>query len=105
MLADVFHFIEFMLLFAVGLIVLFFVLVRYASKLPAAIPVRILVMALSHRVAATAGLMALDPIASMVPVAGPAFDVVTLIGLGWYWVTFLRQLAATLRSSRPLTPR
>jgi hypothetical protein len=47
-----------------------------------------------HRVGLTAGLLLFDPVATIVPVAGEAWDLVTIIGLIYFWYTFFKQLLA-----------
>jgi hypothetical protein len=107
MLADVLHFIEFILVFALALIALFIVLLIVISMMPKSNPLRIILTALAHRVGATAGLMMFDPVATAVPVAGEVWDLVTIIGLIYFWYTFFNQLpsmrAAWGNSSSPST--
>ena len=99
---EVFHFIEFLLLFALALIVLFVVLLVVVSKMPNDNPLKMLLSALSHRVGATAGLMVVDPVATGLPVIGEVWDFATIAWLIYFWFTFLRQLPgmyATWRAS------
>ena len=107
MLADVLHFIEFILVFALALIALFIVLLIVISMMPKSNPLRIILAALAHRLGATAGLMMFDPVATAVPVAGEVWDLVTIIGLIYFWYTFFNQLpsmrAAWGNSSNPST--
>ena len=92
MLADVLHFIEFILIFALALLALFIVLLIVVSMMPKNNPLRIILTALAHRVGATAGLMMLDPVATALPAAGEVWDLITIIGLIYFWYTFLKQL-------------
>ena len=92
MLADVLHFIEFILVFALALVALFIVLLIVVSMMPKSNPLRIILTALAHRVGATAGLMMLDPVATALPPAGEVWDLVTIIGLIYFWYTFFKQL-------------
>ena len=92
MLADVLHFIEFILVFALALLALFIVLLIVVSMMPKSNPLRIILTALAHRVGATAGLMMLDPVATALPPAGEVWDLVTIIGLIYFWYTFFKQL-------------
>src|SRR6516225_8082006 len=92
MLADVLHFIEFILVFALALFVLFIVLLIVVSMMPKNNPLRIILTALAHRVGATAGLMMLDHVATALPPAGEVWDLVTIIGLIYFWYTFFKQL-------------
>ena len=85
MLADVLHFIEFILIFALALFALFMVLLIVVSMMPKSNPLRIILTALAHRVGATAGLMMLDPIATALPAAGEVWDLITIIGLIYFW--------------------
>lgn len=94
MVADVLHFIEFILLFALALIALFIVLLIVVSMMPKSNPLKIILMALARRVGVTAGLMVLDPVATAVPAAGEVWDLVTIIGLIYFWYTFFKQLPA-----------
>jgi hypothetical protein len=94
MLSDIFHFIEFMFVFALVLIALSVVLLVVVSKKPHDNPLRMILSALSHRVGVTGGLTIVDPVATGIPVAGELFDVVTLIFLIYYWYTFFKQLPA-----------
>jgi hypothetical protein len=89
---EVFHFIEFLLLFALALIVLFVVLLVVVSKMPNDNPLKMLLSALSHRVGATAGLMVVDPVATGLPVIGEVWDFATTAWLIYLWFTFLRRL-------------
>ena len=88
MLADVLHFIEFILIFALALLALFIVLLIVVSMMPKSNPLRIILTALAHRVGATAGLMMLDPVATALPAAGEVWDLITIIGLIYFWYTF-----------------
>ena len=99
MLADIFHFIEFMFVFALLTLVLFFVLLFVVSRMPLDNPMRVILSALSRRVGLTAALMFVDPLMTAVPVGGEVFDVVTLIGLAIYWYTFFSHMGGT---SKPL---
>jgi hypothetical protein len=63
MLSDILHFIEFMFVFALALIVLFVVLLIVVSKMPHDNPLRMILSALSRRVGVTGGLMIVDPVA------------------------------------------
>jgi hypothetical protein len=90
--ADVLHFIEFVLLFALALIALFIVLLIVVSMMPKSNPLKIILMALARRVGVTAGLMVLDPVATAVPAAGEVWDLVTIIWLIYFWYTFFKQL-------------
>jgi hypothetical protein len=92
MLADVLHFIEFILIFALALVALFIVLLIVVSMMPKSNPLRIMLTALAHRVGVTAGLMMLDPVATALPVAGEVWDLITIIGLIYFWYTFFKQL-------------
>ena len=92
MLADVLHFIEFILVYALALIALFIVLLIVISMMPKSNPLRIILAALAHRLGATAGLMMFDPVATAVPVAGEVWDLVTIIALIYFWYTFFNQL-------------
>jgi hypothetical protein len=94
MVADVLHFIEFILVFALALIALFTVLLIVVSMMPRSNPLRIILTALAYRVGATAGLMMLDPVATAVPAAGEVWDLVTIIGLIYFWYTFFKRLPA-----------
>lgn len=89
---EVFHFIEFLLLFALALVVLFVVLLVVVSKMPNDNPLKMLLSALSHRVGATAGVMVVDPVATGLPVVGEVWDFATIAWLIYFWFTFLRQL-------------
>jgi hypothetical protein len=91
---EIFHFVEFLLLFALTLIVLFVVLLVVVSKMPNDNPLKTLLSALSHRVGATAGLMVVDPVATGLPVIGEVWDFATIAWLIYFWFTFLRQLPA-----------
>jgi hypothetical protein len=62
MLSEIFHFIEFMFVFALVLIALFVVLLVVVSKMPHDNPLRMILSALSHRVGVTGGLMIVDPV-------------------------------------------
>jgi hypothetical protein len=99
MLADVLHFIEFILLFALALLALFITLLIVVSMMPKSNPLRIILTALAHRVGATAGVMMLDPVATAVPAAGEVWDLVTIMGLIYFWYTFFKQLPA-MRAAR-----
>ena len=92
MLADVLHFIEFILVLALALLALFIVLLIVVSMMPKSNPLRIILTALAHRVGATAGLMMLDPVATALPAAGEVWDLITIIGLIYFWYTFFKQL-------------
>src|SRR5271165_432700 len=94
MLSDILHFIEFMFLFALALIVPFIVLLVVVSKMPRDNPLRMILSALSHRVGATAGLMLVDPVATTVPVVGEVWDFATIAWLIYFWYTFFKQLPA-----------
>lgn len=94
MLTDVLHFIEYILVFALALAALFIVLLIVVSMMPKSNPLKIMLTALTHRVGLTAGLMLFDPVATAVPVAGEAWDLVTIIGLIYFWYTFFKQLPA-----------
>ena len=94
MVADVLHFIEFILLFALALIALFVVLLIVVSMMPKSNPLRIILTALARRVGVTAGLIVLDPVVTAVPAAGEVWDLVTIIGLIYFWYTFFKQLPA-----------
>jgi hypothetical protein len=94
MAADVLHFIEIILLFALALTALFVVLLIVVSMMPKSNPLRIILTALARRVGVTAGLMVLDPVATAVPAAGEVWDLVTIIGLIYFWYTFFKQLPA-----------
>jgi hypothetical protein len=62
--------------------------------MPRSNPLRIILTALAYRVGATAGLMMLDPVATAVPAAGEVWDLVTIIGLIYFWYTFFQRLPA-----------
>ena len=94
MLNDVLHFIEFILVFALALVVLFIVLLIVVSMMPKSNPLRIILTALAHRVGLTAGLMMLDPVVTALPAAGEVWDLVSIIGLIYFWYTFFKQLPA-----------
>ena len=94
MLNDVLHFIEFILVFALALIALFIVLLIVVSMMPKSNPLRIILTALAHRVGLTAGLMMLDPVVTALPAAGEVWDLVSIIGLIYFWYTFFKQLPA-----------
>jgi hypothetical protein len=95
MLNDFFHFIEFIFVFALAVLVLFFVLLFVVSKMPPDNPMRAVLTALSRRVGLTAALLFVDPLATAVPVGGEVFDVVTIIGLAIYWYTFFSHMGGT----------
>ena len=99
MLSDILHFIEFLLVFVLALIVLFVVLLVVVSKMPHDNPLRMILMALSHRVGATAGLMVVDPVVTGVPVIGEVWDVATIAWLLYFWFTFIRQAIVIMRQS------
>ena len=105
MLADIFHFIEFMFEFALALLVLFFVMLYVVSKLPHNNPMRMILSALSQRVGATAALMFVDPVATAVPVVGEVFDLVTIIGLVIYWYTFFSHIGEMMKQPALATSR
>jgi hypothetical protein len=92
MLGDILHFIEFILVFALGLIVLFIVLLIVVSMMPNSNPLKMILLALLHRLGATAGLMVIDPVATTLPVAGEVWDLVTVAWLIYFWYTFFKQL-------------
>ena len=94
MLAEVFHFIEFVLVFALALIAFFIGLLIVVSMMPNNNPLKMMLAAFAHRVGATAGLMVLDPVATTVPVAGEVWDLATMIWLVYFWYTFFKQLPA-----------
>jgi hypothetical protein len=94
MLADVLHFIEFILVLALALIALFIVLLIVVSMMPNSNPLKMILAAFAHRVGATAGLMMLDPVATTVPVAGEVWDLATMMWLIYFWYTFFKQLPA-----------
>jgi hypothetical protein len=64
----------------------------FVSMMPKSNPLRIILTALAHRVGATAGLMMLDPVATALPAAGEVWDLITIIGLLFFWYTFFKQL-------------
>lgn len=94
MLSDILHFVEFLLVIALALIVLFVVLIVVISKMPNDNPLKMILTALSHRVGVTGGLMMVDPVATAVPVVGELWDVATIAWLVYFWYTFFRQLPA-----------
>jgi hypothetical protein len=100
MLADVLHFIEFVLVFALALVALFIVLLIVVSMMPSSNPLKMILVSLAHRVGATAGLMMLDPVATTVPIAGEVWDLATMIWLVYFWYTFFKQLPATREAWR-----
>jgi hypothetical protein len=85
-------FIEFLLLFALGVLALFIVALIYVSRLPGDNPLKIIMVALSKRLGATGALMIVDPAATAVPVIGEMWDLATVALLIYFWFTFLRQL-------------
>jgi hypothetical protein len=91
---EVFHFVEFLLLFAFALTVLFVILLVVISKMPNDNPLKMLLSALSRRVGATAALMVVDPVATGLPVIGEVWDFATIAWLVYFWFTFLRRLPA-----------
>ena len=99
MLADILHFIEFILVFGLCLIVLFIVLLIVASMMPRDNPLKMMLSALAHRVGATAGLMVLDPVVTGVPVVGEVWDLATIAWLIYFWYTFFKQLPAMQAAS------
>src|SRR5262245_7643607 len=92
MLADVLHFIEFILVFALALLALFIVLLIVVSMMRKCNPLRIILTALAQRVTATAGLMMLHHVAAALSPAGEGWDLLTIIGLIYFWHTFFEQL-------------
>jgi hypothetical protein len=98
-MADILHFLEFIIVCAFALLALFVVLLVVVSKMPRDNPLRMILSALSHRVGATAGLMIVDPVATGLPVVGEVFDLATIALLVYYWFTFFKQLVVMVRQS------
>jgi hypothetical protein len=94
MLADILHFIEFIFVFALALIVLFIVLLVVVFKMPNDNPLKMVFSALLYRLGATAGLMVIDPVATALPLVGEVWDLATIAWLIYFWYTFFKQLPA-----------
>jgi hypothetical protein len=101
--------IKYLLIIVGALFLLAIVLVVVISKLSAHNPLRLMLTALTRRVAATAGIALIDiPATAMQPIAD-VWDIGTLIFLAYYWYTFFRDDAGravrTLRDVARSTPK
>lgn len=101
--------IKYLLIIVGASFLLAIVLVVVISKLSAHNPLRLMLTALTRRVAATAGIALVDiPATAMQPI-GDVWDIGTLIFLAYYWYTFFRDDAGrairTLRDVARSTPK
>lgn len=86
-------------LILIAMVMAFMVVV---SLLPYDNPLRFLLGAFVKRVAATGAVAFVDVPALGVPVLGEVFDVGTLIFLGYYWYTFIKEAQLALPSAPPV---
>jgi hypothetical protein len=102
-LSELLHFVEFLFLFALALIVLFVVLLVVISKMPHDNPLKRILTALSYRVGATGAVMLVDAPASIAPV-GKLFDLVTFAVLIYYWYTFFKTQRPAMQAAWNASP-
>jgi hypothetical protein len=87
-----------LLIFVGAMFALFIVLIVVVSKLPDDNPLKRILWALSHRVAATVAVGAVALPMEFVPGLDALYDIAAPIGLVWFWYTFFRDL---YRGTRP----
>jgi hypothetical protein len=83
---EIFGFLKIVFICIAGLIALLLVLMSLPRS-----PIRDLFLGLTQRVGATAAALALVPPMDAIPVSGEVYDLVALIGIGYYWYTFFKK--------------
>ena len=86
LIVEIFGFLKVMVICITGLIALLLVLMAIPRS-----PIRDFAFGLTQRVGATAAALALVPPMDAIPVTGELYDVAALIGIAYYWYTFLQK--------------